>query len=150
MVVEGDAREVLLLEAAALRDAVADPITRAENDALARAVAAGEVAEEHLPALQRVLDLGLRTGRVRRIHGAHAEAALARVFHGTPRGRAAAAAAAEVNAALTALAGHALERLTVGLRGPGAFTLTVETAAATLTLEIGAAGVAVKDVSVNA
>jgi hypothetical protein len=129
---------------------VADPAARAEYDGLSRALAAGEVGDEHLGALQRVLELGLRTGRVRRIHGALAEAALVRVFQGTPKGQAAAQAAGEVNAALEALAGHALERLTLGVRGPGAYTLTLETGAATLTIEMGAAGVAIKDVSVGA
>lgn len=148
--VDEAAREPLLLETAALREALTDVEARAHYDALSRAVAAGEVPDDLASPLERVLEIGLRTGRVRRLHGVHAEAALARVFHGTAKGRALGAAVGEVNTALGALAGQPLERLSVTAKGPGAYALTVETGAATLTLEIGPEGVAVKDVSVGA
>jgi hypothetical protein len=148
--VEGDAREVLAVEAAALRDTITDPDARDGYLALAAAVADGEVDDPLVPSLERLLDLGLRTGRVRRVHGPHAEAAVARVYQATPAGRSLAAALTGVNTALAALRGQPLERLTFAARGPGAFTLSIETPAAGLTLDIGPAGVAVKDVSVGA
>ena len=148
--VEGDARDVLALEAAALRDTITDPDQRDRYRALAAAVTGGEVEDALVPSLERLLDLGLRTGRVRRIHGPHAEAAVARVYHATPAGRSLGAALADVNAALGALRGLPLDRLTFAARGPGAYTLSIETAAAGLTLDIGPSGVAVKDVSVGA
>jgi hypothetical protein len=148
--VDETAREPLLLETAALRDALTDPGARASYDELSRAVVTGEVPDELVAPLERVLEIGLRTGRVRRLHGVHAESALARVFHGTPKGRALGAAVGEVNTALEALAGQPLERLSLNAKGPGAYALTIETGAATLTLEIGPEGVAVKDVSVGA
>ena len=148
--IEGDAREVLAAEAAALRDSITDPDVRDGYLALAAAVADGEVEDELVPSLERLLDLGLRTGRVRRIHGPHAESAIARVFHATPAGQTLAAALAEVNAALGALRAQPLGRLTFAARGPGSYTLAIETPAAGLTLEIGPGGVAVRDVSVGA
>jgi len=148
--VDEAARETLLLETAALRDALTDGAARASYDALSRAVVAGEVPDDLAAPLDRVLEIGLRTGRVRRLHGVHAEAALARVFHGTAKGRALGTAVGELNTALGALAGQPLQRLSVTAKGPGAYALTVETEAATLTLEIGPEGVAVKDVSVGA
>jgi hypothetical protein len=75
---------------------------------------------------------------------------VARVYHATPAGRSLGAALADVNAALGALRGLLLDRLTFDARGPGAYTLSIETAAAGLTLDIGPSGVAVKDVSVGA
>jgi hypothetical protein len=148
--VEGDAREVLTAEAVALRETITDPEARDGSLALAAAVADGEVDDPLVSSLERLLDLGLRSGRVRRIHGPHAEAAVARVYQATPTGRSLGAALAEVNAALGALRGVPLDRLTFAARGPGAYTLTIETPAAGLTLDIGPSGVAVKDVSVGA
>ena len=148
--VDGDAREVLAAEAAALRDTITDPEARDGYLALAAAVADGEVDDPLVPSLERLLDLGLRTGRVRRVHGPHAEAAVARVYQTTPAGRSLAAALADVNTALTALRGQPLERLTFAARGPGAYTLSLETPAAGLTLDIGPGGIVVKDVSVAA
>ena len=148
--IEGDAREVLTAEAAALRDTITDPDVRDGYLALAAAVADGEVEDQLVPSLEQLLDLGLRTGRVRRIHGPHAEAAVARVYHATPAGRSLSAALGDVNAALGALRGLPVDRLTFAARGPGAYTLSIETAAAGLTLDIGPSGVAVKDVSVGA
>ena len=148
--VETDARDVLAAEAAALRETITDPDARDGYLALAAAVAGGEVEDELVPALERLLDLGLRTGRVRRVHGPHAESALARVFNGTPAGLSLAATLAEVNGALGALRGQPLDRLTFAARGPGSYTLSIETPVAGLTLDIGPGGVAVKDVSVGA
>jgi hypothetical protein len=148
--VESDAREVLAAEAAALRDTIGDPEVRDCYLALAAAVAEGEVEDALVPSLERLLDLGLRTGRVRRLHGPHAEAAVVRVFNGTPAGQRLSGSLAEVNAALGALRGQPLDRLTFAARGPGSYTLSIETPVAGLTLEVGPAGVAVKDVSVGA
>jgi hypothetical protein len=75
---------------------------------------------------------------------------VARVFHATPAGKTLAGALAEVNDALAALRGQPLDRLTFAARGPGSYTLSIDTPGAGLTLDIGPAGVAVKDVSVGA
>lgn len=147
--IEEAARDVLVAEAAALRERLTDPASRDGCVALAAAVADGEVDQTLVPALERLLDLGLRTGRVRRLHGPEAEAAVTRVFHATPAGQALGGAVAEVNHALAALRGQSLEGLTFGARGPGRYTLTIGTPAATLTLDVGPGGVAVRDVSVG-
>ncbi|MGH7629471.1 MAG: hypothetical protein ACREOF_08765 [Gemmatimonadales bacterium] len=148
--IEAEAREVLAAEAAALRDTITDPEVRDGYLALAAAVADGEVEDQLVPSLERLLDLGLRTGRVRRVHGPHAESAVAQVFHATPAGQTLAGALAEVNRALGALRGHPLDRLMFAARGPGSYTLSIETPVAGLTLEIGPGGVAVRDLSVGA
>jgi hypothetical protein len=146
---EESVREALALEAAALRDAVADPAARAGYDELARALAEGAVAERLEPPLERLLELTLRTGRVRRLHGPHAEAAAIRLYQATPAGRAVAAALAEVNAALGALGGRTLERLAFSAKAPGAYLLALSTPGATLTLEIGPDGVSVRELGVG-
>src|SRR5262249_9017785 len=73
--VEEPAREALAAEAAALSEAVNDRETSAGYADLSRALVAGEVGDPLLAPLQRLLELTLRTGRVRRLHGPHAEAA---------------------------------------------------------------------------
>jgi hypothetical protein len=148
--VEGDAQGILAAEAAVLADTVNDREGSEGYRALAAAVAHGEVHDPLVPALERLLDLGLRTGRVRRLHGPHAEAAMTRVYHATPAGQTIAAALAEINIALSALQGQPLDRLTFGAGGPGCFTLSIDTPAARLTVDIRPEGIALKDVSVGA
>jgi hypothetical protein len=147
--IDDRAREALILEAAALRDAMTDATLRTGYDELTHAIAAGEVDDRLLPPLERLLELGLRTGRVRRIHGPEAEAAAVRIYHATPKGRAIGAELAEVNQALGALRGRTLEGLSFTGKGPGAYAITIDTPSAKLTLEVGPEGVAVKDLSVG-
>jgi hypothetical protein len=146
---EESVREALALEAAALRDAVGDPAARAGYDELARALAEGAVAERLQPPLERLLELTLRTGRVRRLHGPHAEAAAIRLYQATPAGRAVGAGLAEVNAALGALRGRTLERLVFSARAPGTYMLALDTPGARLALEIGPDGVGVRELGVG-
>ncbi len=142
-------REALALEAVALRDAVTDPAVRAGYDELARALAGGAVAESLEPPLERLLELTLRTGRVRRLHGPHAEAAAVRLYQATPAGRAVGAGLSEINAALAAFEGRSIEHVAFSAKGPGTYGLTLNTPGAKLTLEIGPEGVAVRELSVG-
>lgn len=142
-------REALALEAAALRDAVADPAARAGYDELARALADGAVAERLEPPLERLLELTLRTGRVRRLHGPHAEAAAIRLYQATPAGRAIGTTLAEVNAALSALRGRTLGGVAFSAKAPGTYVLALNTPGAKLTLEIGPDGVSVRELGVG-
>jgi hypothetical protein len=146
---EESVREALALEAAALRDAVVDPAARAGYDELARALAEGAVAERLEAPLERLLELTLRTGRVRRLHGPHAEAGAIRVYQATPAGRAIGAALAEVNAALSALRGRTLGGVAFSAKAPGTYVLALSTPGAKLTLEIGPDGVAVRELGVG-
>ncbi len=146
---EESVREALALEAAALRDAVRDPEARAGYDELARALADGAVAERLEPPLEELLELTLRTGRVRRLHGPHAEAAAIRLYQATPAGRTVGAAVAEVNGALAAMRGRSLERLAWSASAPGVYVLALDTPGARLTLEIGPDGVAVRELGVG-
>ena len=142
-------REALALEAAALRDAVADPAARAGYDELARALAEGAVAERLEPPLERMLELTLRTGRVRRLHGPHAEAAAIRLYQATPAGRAIGTMLAEVNAALSALRGRMLGGVAFSAKAPGTYLLALNTPGGKLTLEIGPDGVSVRELGVG-
>jgi hypothetical protein len=147
--IEESAREALAVEAAALSDALTDPLARASYEELSRALGAGEVEDALLPPLEQLLELTLRTGRVRRLHGPLAEAAAVRIYQATPAGRAVVAALAEVNAALTALRGRTLDGIAFAAKGPGVYGLSIDTPEAQLSLEIGPEGVLVRDLSVG-
>jgi hypothetical protein len=147
--IEESAREALAVEAAALGDALTDPISRASYEDLSRALGAGEVEDALLPPLEQLLELTLRTGRVRRLHGPLAEAAAVRIYQTTPAGRAVVAALAEVNAALTALRARTLDGIAFTAKGPGVYGLSIDTPDAQLSLEIGPEGVLVRDLSVG-
>jgi len=147
--IEESAREALAVEAAALSDALSDPVSRASYGDLSRALGSGEVDEALLPPLEQLLELTLRTGRVRKLHGPMAEAAAVRVYQGTPGGRAIAKALGDVNNALTALRGRALDGIAFSAKGPGVYGLSIDTADAKLSLEIGPDGVLVRELSVG-
>ena len=82
------------------------------------------MSEGLLPPLERLLEMGLETGRIRQVHTAHGEMAAIRVFQRTPRGSAMKATCDAANEALRSLQGQSLEGLAFAVRGPGAFSLT--------------------------
>jgi hypothetical protein len=116
---------------------------------LRAAVEAGEVTEGLLPPLERLLEMGLETGRIRQVHTAHGEMAALRVFQRTPKGSALKATCDAANEALQSLQGHTIEALTFSVRGPGSFSLLLETDQTTVTVHIDRHGVRVRTVEVG-
>lgn len=113
------------------------------------AVAAERVPADMVPILESVLELALQTARARRLYRAEGERILTDLFRRTPRGRELAAHLDEVNKALRALGGHTVERVGVGMRTLGHFTVTIQTSAATITLAVRPQGVTVDSVAVG-
>jgi hypothetical protein len=145
-----DERPVLISEIDAVAAQLRNAEAREVYAELRAAVEAGDVPEGLLPTLERLLELGLETGRIREVHSAHGEMAATRVFQRTPKGAALKATCDEANAALESLRGQPLESVSFSVRGPGAFALTLETAEAHLTLHIDRHGVRVRSVEVGA
>ncbi len=114
--------------------------------ALQTSASKGEVPAELLEPLGGLLDLGLATGRIRALHGAHHELAAGKLFRRTPQGQALQEAVSQANNGLEALEGHVLEQLSISARGPGHYTLTIRTALCRLVLQLGAGGVEVRSV----
>ncbi len=148
LVLDAAQREVLLEEIGALAGSFGDPLLRKPYDELAAAVAVGEMGEEVLLRLERVLQMTLETGRARRIHGAQNEQALLRLFRQTPKGAAAHRATDAVNQALAILQGQAIEGMLITVQGPGAYRLGLTTDRCRLTLEIDRHGVSVESLEV--
>lgn len=141
-------REVLLEEIGALAGSLGDPLVRRPYDELAAAVADGEVGEELLGRLERVLQMTLETGRARRVHGAQHEQSLLRLFRQTPRGAAAHRATEAVNQALATLEGQTIDGMLFTVQGPGAYRFGLATGRCRITLEIDRHGVSVESLEV--
>jgi hypothetical protein len=144
-----DERELLLTEVAQALDQVRSPELRIRYEELMTAVDQSEVPEDLLEPLQTLLEVGLESGRVRKVHLAPGEMAARRLFARTPKGKALEAGAAEVNRALEAVAGHPIEEARVAATGPGSFSLTLTTDEGTLLFQFSRAGVTLRSVEVG-
>ncbi len=142
-------RELLIEEARALAEALADPERRARYAELAEAVEAGQAPEHLADAVHDLLELGLETGRFRRRYTAEGEQALLALFRRTPRGAAVQATAAAANEALGTLRGRQLQNVAFTSKGPGAWALAVTTDAGRVSLRIARDGVWVESVEVD-
>jgi hypothetical protein len=144
-----DERELLLAEVAQALDQVRAPELKVAYGELLTAVDAGEVPDELLEPLQNLLEVGLESGRIRRLHTAHGEMAANRVFSRTPQGRVIRNSVEAVNEALAALNGHELVEATLTPAGPGSYTLTVVTDQGRLLIRLGRQGATLHSVEVG-
>jgi hypothetical protein len=135
-----EAREVARAEAQAVLAAVQDADRRAKLGALIAAVDEGAVEGEDADALGELLELGLQTGRVRALYGPDGEQAALKVFRRLPVGRELGAAAKDVNEALKALEGRAIEKVSVSAVGPGQHAVTIAADGLELTVKLGRDG----------
>jgi hypothetical protein len=122
---------------------------RRRYDALANAIEAGSVPSDSLDDLARVLEIGLQSGRVRRVYGADGEMALGQIYRRTPRGREATDAAAAVTRALEALRGQVLDEVRVTALGPGAYSILLDTQQCQITVRLDRGGVRVDNVALG-
>ena len=141
-------RELLLEETDALIGQVREP-QRARYVELRKALAGEALEESAVGALENLLALELRTGRARKIHGPMAESTLLRLYQKTPTGSELQKSTATVNKALAALEGQTLEQIAFAPKGPGVYTLDVETAEYRVHLEIREEGIWVKEVGLD-
>lgn len=125
------------------------PDAQAQYARLRVEVQGGEVSDDLLPALERLLALGLETGRIRRVHTAHGEMAALRLFSRLPAGQALRSQADSVNEALAELKGQAIEEVSFAPRGPGGHTLTLATDGYRITIDIDRQGVRIHNVDVH-
>jgi hypothetical protein len=121
----GEAREVVLGEAQAVMAMAREGDYRDRLASLAAAADEGEVSGEDADTLEQLLELGLRSGRLRAVYGPGGERAAAGVYRRLPNGAAAARSAREVTEALRALAGGTLHSISVEEVTPGAFSLSI-------------------------
>jgi hypothetical protein len=144
-----DEQELLRHEVAAFRDLVDEPAARRRYEALDAAVEAGEVPDETLADLGAMLEVGLQTGRIRKLHRAPGEQALLRIFGKTPPGEVLAANVADLNRALGQLAGQEIETVSVWTRVPGVYLLKIATDQCEMTLRFTPDGASVEAIELG-
>jgi hypothetical protein len=142
-------QELLREEVAAFLAAAPNEQAHAECAALLATVEAGEVPDDALGALGEVLEIGLQTGRIRKIHRALGEQTLLRLFHKTPAGAAHTQGVNDLNAALAQLEGQQIESVRVLARVPGTYLVMISTDDVELTLRFSPDEAAVESVGVG-
>ena len=138
--VTGDAAELARAEAQAVLAMVHDETRRARLADLVAAIGDGEVGEEDAGPLAELLELGLQSGRIRSVYGPEGEQAALGLYRRLPAGRELTQSTRDLNAALEALEGRTLERISVTVVGPGEFGVTISTTDFELVLRLGKAG----------
>ena len=144
-----DERDLLVAEVAQALDRITVPQMRIQYGELLTAVDRGEIPEDLLEPLQRLLEVGLESGRIRRVHTAHGEMAANRIYGRTPGGRSVRASVDAVNEALAALEGHTVLECRVGAHGPGNYSVALSTDRGTILVRIDRQGARVQSVEVG-
>ena len=144
----GEAQEVALAEAQAVRAMASEDSYRDRLAALVAAASEGEVGEEDAATLDELLELGLQSGRIRAVYGPGGESAALALYRRLPRGAAVVESAAEVSKALRALEGRELGSIELRAVGPGAFTLSVTAGEVEVSLRLDRQGVRLSSVGV--
>jgi hypothetical protein len=114
---------------------------------LAREAGGGQVPDELLTALERILAASLQGGRARHLYKAEGERLLTRLLARTPGGERLQADLDAVNRALRSLAGRQLDAVSVAMRTPGHFTVSLQTEGVGLVLVVRPDGVAVESLT---
>jgi hypothetical protein len=121
-----------------------DPAAQARHASLAEQVESGHVPEDQLEELGVILEIGLQSGRLRRVYGPDGEQAISGLFRRTPRGKEVAEGAAAVTEALQSLRGQIIDDVRVTALGPGAYSLLLDTRQAQVTVRLDRGGARVE------
>ena len=113
------------------------------------AVESGEaLSERQAEELDRIVSLGLQTGRIRALYGPSGEQAALRTYRKLPGGHELSATAKEVNEALASLAGRSLDQISISALGPGAFAISLVAGGAELSIRLDRQGARLASVGV--
>src|SRR4029077_17025962 len=145
--VTGQAREVALAEAQAVRAIASGEEYRGRLAALVAAIDEGEVDDDDAATLEELLELGLQTGRIRAHYGPGGEQAALSLYRKLPRGAELAESAREVTAALRALEGREVGSVELTAVGPGAFALSLAAGELEVSLRLDRQGARVASVN---
>ncbi len=136
----GEVAEVARAEAQAVLSMVQDDARRMRLADVVAAVDDGEVDGPDADALAELLELGLSTGRVRALYGPDGEQATLALFRRLPLGKELSESARDLTAALGALEGRTIERVSVNAVGPAEYGVTISTDGFEVVLRLGRAG----------
>jgi hypothetical protein len=142
----GQAQEVALAEAQAVRALASGDEYRGRLAGLIAAIGEGEVEGDDSAMLEELLELGLQSGRIRAHYGPGGEQAALGLYRRLPRGAELTESAREVTAALRALEGRELGSVELTAVGPGAFALSVAAGELEISLRLDRQGARVSSV----
>lgn len=138
--------EIVAAEASAAAGVLDGP-RRDQARALAEEARGGQVPDDLLATLERILTASLQGGRARHLYKAEGERLLTRLLARTPGGRRQQEELEAVNQALRSLGGRLLDRVSVAMRTPGHFTVSLQTEGVGLVLVVRPDGVAVESLT---
>jgi hypothetical protein len=138
--VRGEAAEVARAEAQAVLAMVSDESRRGRLADLVAAVEEGVVVGDDAAALGELLELGLQSGRLRSVYGPEGEQAALGLFRRLPQGRELSQSTMDLSAALEALEGRTLDRVSVHSLGPGEYGVSISAEGFELVLRLGRSG----------
>jgi hypothetical protein len=144
---EGE-RELARDEVSAVLALTADVDRREGLERLLAEIDGRSVAGDGTEALDRIVSLGLQSGRIRALYGPGGEQAALRLYRKLPGGAALQASAADVSEALGALRGKSVEAISITPAGPGRFTLSISAGGLELSLRLDDQGVRLSSVGV--
>jgi hypothetical protein len=144
--VRGEAAEVSRAEAQAVMAMLDDEHRRARLADVVAAVEDGQVEGADAAALGELLELGLQTGRLRSVYGPEGEQAALGLFRRLPQGKEISQSTSELNEALEALSGRALEKLSVHAVGPGEYGVSISAEGFELVIRLGRSGARISTV----
>jgi hypothetical protein len=138
--VRGEAAEVARAETQAVLSMLQDETRRARLADLLAALGDGAVAGEDADALGELLELGLRTGRLRAVYGPGGEAAARTLYRKLPVGKELAQSTSDLNEALASLEGRELHQVRLTAIGPGEYGLALAADGFEIELRLGRNG----------
>lgn len=146
-----EAREQALLrsEIEVFLEHLGDADLKGRYEKLLESVKAGKVSKELLGDLERLLEVSLETGRIRKVYGPHGEQVFIKVYGRTPKGFGILKLIDEANEALQVLRGHVIDELAFSLQGPGSYRLLIDTDRCRVTVGIDRDGLKAEGVEIG-
>lgn len=142
-------RELIQSEAENLAAQAVKSSTRDTYQRLAVSGGEGLIPDDLLAAAGDLLQLGLASGRIRAVYGAHTEMAAVRLFRRTPQGQQLNQQIEDANRALQALRDQSIEEISFSLRGPGQYGLRIKTSGCQFMALLGPSGIDVRSVEIS-
>ena len=144
--IAGEAAEIARAEAVAVLSMIQDENRRGRLADLIAAVDDGQLDDDAAQALEELLELGLKTGRLRALYGPGGEQAALKTYRKLPGGKELAAGTREVSQALGALAGGRLDGVSLSNLGPGAYSLSLTVEGRELSVRLDRSGARVNTI----
>ncbi len=141
-------QELLVQEVSSLIQLVHQTEQRIRYEALQKALLEGQVPLDLQETLASILEMGLESGRIRRVYRAEGERLLTELYRRTPRGKQLQQCLHQVNQALAVLKDRKITSLRFDMRTFGTYTLRIESDECEVTLVIRREGVEVESLTV--